>query len=250
MLVDARVEDTGRAGSHRRVWLAGEQRRRAAVAEDRRADGLRARVLGGGRRQEAAHALGGDHERVLAGLFASVCEASRTSGTRARAADAGDVVLVGRRVHVVVLRRAGARAWAAERVEARADDRADRRRGRSSSASIARIEWRSSSCSIRAVRPCRVSARNSSLRFRCRRLTPAAREDALGELVALQAEPLEDLRPGSSCAGVGDRESRDPRAGVVQAAPVRSVLRGGSGGWPPSASALGKAETLWLSERT
>src|ERR1700684_3450162 len=44
--------------------------------------------------------------------------------------------------------------------------------GSSASWSIASIERLSSSCSIRAVRPCRFSSRKSSLSCKCRRCTP------------------------------------------------------------------------------
>ena len=168
---EARI--TGRVGSAIEVGIAGEQRRRAAVAEDRRADGLRARVLGRGAHQGAAHALRRDDERVLAGVLAQRLGGELHQRHAARAADAGDVVLVGRRGPSRSGRRAGARAWGSRASRGSRSRRCRSRAGSIASASTARIEWRSSSCSIRvgaALQSCR--ARNSSLRSRWRRLTP------------------------------------------------------------------------------
>ena len=45
-----------------------------------------------------------------------------------------------------------------------------------------------------------------------------AREDPLGELVARETEPLQDVVLGVGLGGVGDCESRDPRSGPVSQA--------------------------------
>ena len=62
---------------------------------------------------------------VLVGVLAQRLRGEPHQRHGARAADAGDVVLVGRRVHPVVVDQPVRERRAAERVEARADHRAD-----------------------------------------------------------------------------------------------------------------------------
>lgn len=45
-------------------------------------------------------------------------------------------------------------------------------------------------------------------------LDAAAGEDAFGELVAAQAQPVEDLVLGEDVLAIGDRQPGDPRAGL------------------------------------
>ena len=88
---------------------------------------LRAFVVLADARHEAGDRLRGDDERVLARVVAHRLRGDLEERHRARAADADDVVLVGRRIHVVVLEQAVRERRAAERVVRRGDDRADLR---------------------------------------------------------------------------------------------------------------------------
>ena len=73
-----------RRGDDRRTGTVAaglDEGRRAAVPEDRRADDLRPRVVAAGRREQSAHAFGGDDQALAPGWALSVWAVSRTSGT-------------------------------------------------------------------------------------------------------------------------------------------------------------------------
>ncbi len=57
-------------------------------------------------------------------------------------------------------------------------------------------------------------------------LDPAAREDALGELIPLQSQPLEHLLLRIGALGVGDGDPGDPRAGAARRDKATPQLRG------------------------
>ena len=119
--------------------------------------------------------------------------------------------------------------------------------GSTASASTARIEWRSSSCSIRVVRPWVVSREELVAEVEVAALDAAAFEDAFGELVALQPQPLEHLLLGVAALGVRDGDPGDPRAGGPRRRGALGRAAGTADGLQ-SAIASGTVGTLWLSE--
>ena len=214
---EARIEGAGGVPSESGSGSLDEQRRRAAVAEDRRADGLRARVLGGGAHQRAAHALRGDDERVLARVLAQRLGGELHQRHAARAADAGDVVLVGRRVHLVVVDEPVGERRAAERVEARAHHGAD----------LAGVDRERVDRANRVLQQLPLDPRRAALRrvreelvaeVEVTALDAAAFEDALGERVPLQPQPLEHLLLRVAVLGVRDGDPGDPRARQAETA--------------------------------
>jgi hypothetical protein len=128
----------------------------------------------------------------------------------ARAADAGDVVLVGRGIHAEVVHETVRQRGAAERVEARGEHRADLRR-----VDRERIDGMD-----RIAHQVVLDPRAASLQRELQELVAqfevpvpdaAAGEDPLGELVAGEPQPIEHLSLGEHVVGVRHGERRDPR---------------------------------------
>ncbi len=97
------------------------------------------------------------------------------------------------------------------------------------SASTARIEWRISCVLDPRRTSLQVARQEVVVQLEVAPLDAAAGEDALGELVAAQAQPVEDLVLGEDVLAVGDRQPGDPRAGLSELAvlPARGGLIGG-----------------------
>ncbi len=105
-----------------------------------------------------------------------------------------------------------------ERVEARAQDGADLRGVDPERVHGAERVAQQPALDRRRT-PLQVAPQEVVVQLEVAPLDAAAGEDAFGELVAAQAQPVEDLILGKDVLAVGDREPGDPRAGLgLQAA--------------------------------
>ena len=104
---------------------AAEQRGGTAVAEQCRAHDLGLPVPGRHAGEEAADALGGDNQRLAAGVAAQALSREAKQRDRARTADADEVVLVGGRVQAEPVDESVGQRRPAQRVVGGRQDQAD-----------------------------------------------------------------------------------------------------------------------------
>ena len=107
------------------VVLCRQDRGRAAVPEQGRSHHLRPLIVRADAGEEAGDALCRHHQTLLARLVPKGLRGKPEQGDRTCAADSQDVVLVGRRIHLVVVDQLVGKRGPTERVVGARDDGAD-----------------------------------------------------------------------------------------------------------------------------
>ena len=210
-LMDLRREDDRTART-----VARQRRGGATVAEDRRADRLCPWVIAAGGHEDAAHAVGGHHEGLLARLLQQRLRGQTHERNGAGAADADEVVAVGRRWHLVMLDEALCQRGVAERVQARAHHSADPCRIEAELVNRGDPVGEQLVLDLGAA-PLQGATEEVLAQVQVAPAHPAAGEDALGELVTLEPEVRQHVLLGDRWPEVGDRQPRD--AGLRRYAP-------------------------------